>query len=179
MTKLSDTQLVILSAAAKRPTLLALPLPTRLKGGAAHKVIKPLISEGLLEEVAANVQRDDPVWRETGDGHRMSLIITAAGLEAICVDSGSAPAKSRPAKTPRPLTASPQRPKHRADTKQAEMIALLHRAKGATLDELVNATGWQAHTVRGAMAGALKKRHGLTIVSEKIETRGRVYRIER
>ena len=59
------------------------------------------------------------------------------------------------------------------------MIALLQRAKGATLDELVAATGWQAHTVRGAMSGALKKRLGLTIESEKVETRGRVYRIER
>ena len=80
MTKLSDTQLVVLSAAARRPTLLALPLPPRLKGGAAHKVIKPLIAKGLLEEVDANVRRGDPVWRKTGDGHGVSLIITAAGL---------------------------------------------------------------------------------------------------
>ena len=59
------------------------------------------------------------------------------------------------------------------------MIALLQRANGATLDELVAATGWQAHTVRGAMSGALKKRLGLTIASEKVDNRGRVYRIER
>jgi hypothetical protein len=48
--------------------------------------------------------------------------------------------------------------------------------KGATIDEMVAATGWQSHTVRGAMAGALKKRLGLTIASEK-EEGGRVYRI--
>ena len=54
---------------------------------------------------------------------------------------------------------------------------MLKRSKGATIDEIVTATGWQSHTVRGAMAGALKKKLGLTITSEKDETRGRVYRI--
>jgi hypothetical protein len=54
---------------------------------------------------------------------------------------------------------------------------MLKRAEGATLAEIVEATGWQRHTVRGALAGALKKRLGLTIISEKVEGRGRVYRI--
>ena len=49
--------------------------------------------------------------------------------------------------------------------------------EGATIDEMVAATGWQSHTVRGAMAGALKKRLGLSIASDKVEGRGRVYRI--
>ena len=179
MTRLSDTQLIVLSAAAKRPTLLALPLPPTLKGGAAHKVIEPLIARGMLEETEVNIRRGDPIWRATGDGQGISLIITAAGLEAIGVGQEAAPGKPQPAKPRKPRTGGVQRPKHRADTKQAEMIALLQRAKGANLDELVNATGWQAHTVRGAMAGAIKKRLGLTIVSEKIDSRGRVYRIER
>ena len=50
-------------------------------------------------------------------------------------------------------------------------------SQGATLDELVVATEWQSRTVRGAMAGALKKKLGLTIESEKIETIGRVYKV--
>jgi hypothetical protein len=179
MTKLSDTQLVVLSAAAKRPTLLALPLPPRLKGGAAHKVIKPLIANRLLEEVEANIRRSDPVWRKTGDDPGVSLIITAAGLSAIDVEREAASGKRKPAKPRKPRTEESQSPRHRSDTKQAEMIALLQRAKGATLDELVTATGWQAHTVRGAMSGALKKRLGFTIGSEKVDNRGRVYRIER
>ena len=179
MTKLSDTKLIVLNAAAKRSTMLALPLPTRLKGGAAHKVIKPLIAKGLLEEVDANLRRGDPVWRETGDGHGVTLVITPAGLEAISVEPEATPAKPKPAKSSRPRTAAPLKPRHRNNTKQAEMIALLQRAKGATLDELVAATGWQAHTVRGAMSGALKKRLGLTITSEKVDNRGRVYRIGR
>ena len=54
---------------------------------------------------------------------------------------------------------------------------MLGRAEGATINEIVAATGWQPHTVRGAFAGALKKRLGLTIVSEKVEGRGWVHRI--
>jgi hypothetical protein len=57
------------------------------------------------------------------------------------------------------------------------LVGMLGRAEGATIDEIVAATGWQPHTVRGAFAGALKKKRGLTITSEKLEGRGRVYRI--
>jgi hypothetical protein len=57
------------------------------------------------------------------------------------------------------------------------MIDMLRRKDGATIAEIVEATGWQQHTVRGAFAGALKKKLGLTIVSEKVEGRGRVYRL--
>jgi hypothetical protein len=64
----------------------------------------------------------------------------------------------------------------RPDSKQAQVIALLQRAKGATIDELAAAIGWQHHSVRGVISGALKKRLGLAITSSK-EDRGRVYRI--
>lgn len=50
------------------------------------------------------------------------------------------------------------------------------RPEGTTIDEVIAATGWQAHTVRGAMAGALKKKLGLEVTSEKVEGRARVYR---
>ena len=63
-----------------------------------------------------------------------------------------------------------------ARAQQALLVDMLGRAEGATVDEIVAATGWQPHTVRGAFAGALKKRLGLTIESEKVEGRGRVYR---
>ncbi len=61
-------------------------------------------------------------------------------------------------------------------SKQAEVIALLRRPEGATVDEVRAATGWQPHTVRGVFSGALKKKLGLAIVTPK-EERGRVYRI--
>jgi hypothetical protein len=54
---------------------------------------------------------------------------------------------------------------------------MLRRKEGATIVQIVAATGWQPHTVRGAFAGALKKRLGLTVNSEKVDGRGRVYRI--
>jgi hypothetical protein len=52
----------------------------------------------------------------------------------------------------------------------------LKRPEGATVAEVMKATGWLPHTVRGMFAGALKKKHGLTLASAK-EQRGRVYRI--
>lgn len=62
-------------------------------------------------------------------------------------------------------------------TKQALLIDLLKRKTGATIDEAVEATGWQAHSVRGAISGTLKKKLGLNVTSEETEGRGRVYRI--
>lgn len=61
-------------------------------------------------------------------------------------------------------------------SKQAEVITLLRRPEGATVDEVRAATGWQPHTVRGVFSGALKKKLGLAVVGAK-EERGRVYRI--
>src|SRR6185437_14189019 len=60
----------------------------------------------------------------------------------------------------------------RADTKQAQMIEMLRRPEGVTIDEIAGATGWQRHTVRGAIAGALKKKLGLVVISENTEDRG-------
>ena len=61
-------------------------------------------------------------------------------------------------------------------SKQDAVIAMLRRPEGATVDEVVGATGWQRHTVRGVFSGTLKKKLGLTLASAK-EERGRVYRI--
>ncbi len=61
-------------------------------------------------------------------------------------------------------------------SKQHEVIAMLRRPEGATVDEVASATGWQRHTVRGVFSGTLKKKLGLTIASAE-EERGRVYRI--
>ena len=82
-----------------------------------------------------------------------------------------AKAKIRRAK-PKYLSSS----KSRANTKQAQLVALLRQPQGATIVEIATATGWQNHSVRGAISGALKKRLGLTITSGK-EKRGRVYRV--
>ncbi len=65
----------------------------------------------------------------------------------------------------------------RAGTKLASPISLLSRKDGATIADLMKATGWQAHSVRGAISGNLKKKLGLGVISEKVEGRGRVYRV--
>ena len=65
----------------------------------------------------------------------------------------------------------------RAESKQAQLIAMLRRPEGATIAEVVEALTWQSHTVRGAIAGALKKKLGLKVESEKVADRGRVYRV--
>jgi len=64
----------------------------------------------------------------------------------------------------------------RRPSKQDAVIAMLRRPEGATIDEVVRATGWQRHTVRGVFSGSLKKKLGLTLASAK-EERGRIYRI--
>lgn len=92
MTQLSDTQAIILSAAAQRPEHIALPLPESLRGGAAAKVIGAMLAKGLLEEAEADMRKGEPVWRETGDGHGVTLVATEAGLAAIGIEPDTAAA---------------------------------------------------------------------------------------
>ena len=192
MTKLTDTQRVILSAAANRRDGAALPLPksVKAKGRALAATLEGLRQKGLLEERSA--ARDDVAWRESEDGRRLTLFVTDAGMRELGVEpdraakirsvrskvqskprrrqSGRAPAVPKP-KTGASLAAT------RPGTKQSLLIDLLTRKTGATIAEAVAATGWQPHSIRGAISGALKKKLGLAIASETVENRGRVYRI--
>ena len=187
MTKLSDTQAIILSAAAQRPEHIALPLPESLRGGAAAKVVGAMLAKGFLEKVDADLRKGEPMWRESGDGHGVTLVATDAGLAAIGIepeDANTAPVctTDAPSEEPAPDTtteteAAPKARTPREGTKQATMIAMLRAPDGATIEEIMAATGWQSHTVRGAMAGALKKKLGLEVTSEKVESRGRVYKL--
>jgi hypothetical protein len=184
--KLSDTQLVILSTASQRQDRLILPLPKSLKGGAADKVIGSLITKGLVEEV--EVRLGEPHWRDE-DGRRLAPVLTDAGLTAL--DGGTEPtvpvsgknaskaqSAKKAARKPRQRRPTAKTPtKARTGTKQEQVIAMLKRAKGATVDEIARAFGWQWHTVRGIFAGALKKKLGLAVSSERIKGRGRVYRL--
>ena len=192
MTKLSDTQAVILSAAAQRDDGAVLPLPEtlKIKGGAVGKVLGSLKARGLIDHLGTPRGDDPPPLR-----------ITRAGLEAIGVeteddasegatppDTGatSADAGVQAVDAPAPATgadgaATPARrkarakaakrgkaapagkPTPRAGTKQALMIELLKRPEGATVEQIAEVTGWQKHTIRGAISGALKKKLGLTV----------------
>ena len=188
MPKLTDTQTIILSRAATRPGNLVMPLPEGLHGAAAKMAVNRMITNGWVEEVDADLRRGEPLWRETGDGHSTTLIATEAGLEAIGIEHVAASAvasarKGQPqvAAEPAPTTATTETSKPvaiRAGTKQAQIIALLQRPEGASIAEIVEATSWQAHTARGAISGALKKKLSLPITAEKVEGRGTVYRLE-
>ena len=82
----------------------------------------------------------------------------------------STPRKNKPPQTATAASST------RENSKLANMIALLRRKEGATLEQMMKATDWQSHSVRGAMSGALKKKRGLNVTSSK-EGSVRVYRI--
>jgi Protein of unknown function (DUF3489) len=192
MTKLSDTQAVILSAASQRDDGAVLPLPEtlKIKGGAVDKVLGSLKAKGLIDHQGTPRGDDPPPLR-----------ITRAGLQAIGVEAdddapkGATPgdtgatfadAGDQPVEVPSPATeadgaatpakrktkakaakavkaAPAETPTPRTGTKQATMIELLKRPEGATVEQIAEATGWQHHTIRGAISGALKKKLGLTV----------------
>jgi hypothetical protein len=194
MTKLSETQLVILSAAAQREDRNVLPLPGSLRGGAANKVVGALLKRGLIAETATDSQTKadaalNRIWRNDEHGRAILLRITDAGLAAIGVEpeggasaptgAEEAPSADAPKDAPAEADPAPKARAPRTGTKQAKLIEMLRAEGGATIDEIVAETGWQPHTVRGAFAGALKKKLGLDVTSEKIEGRGRVYSLPR
>ena len=149
--KLTDTQTAVLTAAAARRDGAILPLPAHLRGGAVGKVCDALVAKGL----AINVGVPGKQTLVIGDDGRLALGFAI-----------------------RPVASAETKPTQgRAGTKQAQLVALLEAPEGASTAEIVAAFGWQPHTVRGAIAGTLKKRLGLQIGSEAIEGRGRVYRI--
>ena len=191
MPKLTDTQSIILSRAASRPDNLAMPLPEGLAGAAAKMAVAKMTERGWLQEVDANLRRGEPLWRETGDGHGTTLIATEAGLAAIGIEPVVATTMSnlRKAKlevvlaAKEPIETSPDAdtPKPvaiRSGTKQAQIIALLQRPEGASIGEIVEATGWLPHSARGLISGGLKKKLNLLITAEKVAGRGTVYKLE-
>ncbi len=149
--QLTNTQRTLLEAAAKHPQKKLVDFPENLKGGARMKVITAMINTQLIEPCA-----DEP----------SVYMASEAGMQAIGIATQPAtPVTTLAARTTR------------EGTKQAVLIDLLSRAEGATLPQMTEATGWQVHTVRGAMAGALKKKLGLEITSEKQPGTDRIYRI--
>jgi Protein of unknown function (DUF3489) len=190
--KLSDTQLVLLSAAAQRDDHCLSTTP-KLKGGAARNVAEKLIAAGLVEEI--NAKAGTPIWRRDEEtAQSFALRLTAAGLKAIAVDdaafeeepaeptftNGAPPHSVEPSlvKVERELTSrdgsegattssgvvregvTPSIP--RPGSKLMEVIELLRRDHGATIDELIGATNWLPHTTRAALTGLRKRGHAIT-----------------
>ncbi len=114
MSKLTDTQLIILSAASQRDDR-GVELPANVKGEAARKVVDKLIRAGLLEEVRAGGSL--PVWRRDDDSGAIALRVTKTGLEAIDVEdeatalkeTSAEPTPAREAETPAPKAVAARR----------------------------------------------------------------------
>jgi len=164
--QLSDAQSIILSTACARATGLIFPVTASLKGGAVGNVCKSLLKRGLIEEIPA--ADPDMVWRHD-DASPLTLRATQLAHSAL----GFADADGDLHAPQQDLTP----PTQRKGTKQEALIAMLRAPEGATIEQIMTATNWASHTIRGAMSGALKKKLGLTITSEKVEGRGRVYKL--
>ena len=160
-----------------------------LKGGAKLKMIASLASRHLIEQA-------DGQWRLTSAA--IAIIKGEAQPEDVLppTPTVTTTATEITAATPLQTTVPPddpemeaavvaaeaswqavqETPRVRADSKQAQVIALLQRPQGTSIAEIMAITGWQAHSVRGLFAGTLKKR-GIAVTSEKAEGGERVYRV--
>jgi len=162
-TKLTDAQLLMLGAAAQREDRI-LAMPPTLKGVVAQKVAAKLIAAGLVKEVKAKTGA--PSWRrDAATGQSFALKLTAAGLKASATDNGAAANKAAEMETPNDGAAAankrPVAPAPRGGTKISRVVGLQQRDDGATLDEVVAATGWLPHTFRAALTGLRKRGYAI------------------
>ena len=191
---LTDGQRVLLAAAAARDDGLVLPVPASMTGnrGTLGVVLNSLLKRELLTERLAKPGEEN--WRAAEGVGRTTLVISQEGLAAGGIDPSSHPlfsgsgaedgssgdkrddevsASAPSGSSVRSSSVSP-----RSGSKLAQLIEALSLPEGATILEIMEVTGWQAHSVRGAISGALKKRLGIGVVSEVREERGRVYSIQ-
>jgi hypothetical protein len=132
------------------------------------------ITRAGLQAIGVETEDDAPEGATPADTGATSadagVPATDAAAPATGADAAATPtkrkAKAKVAKTKsaKPEKAAPaDKPTPRTGTKQARMIDLLKRPEGATVEQIAAATGWQHHTIRGAISGALKKKLGLTV----------------
>lgn len=151
MKSLNDTHRVLLAAAAQREDASVLPLPEAMAEARARKAIAALIGADYVEE--REVAASGVAHRTDGD-LRYGLFATASGLAAIGIGDATESPAAEDAVEPNGQPAAPPR-----QNKSALVIELLRREGGATLADLVAATGWLPHTTRAALTGLRKKGH--------------------
>ncbi len=161
-TGLTPAQHAILACAHNHSEGKIVWFPDNIKGGARKKVLDGMFNRALITPLNGD-------WFIAAEGYDALGVprkwaVTAEALTEVIASAEQA--QDKPIKIPRT----------RENSKQALVIAMLKRPEGATITQICETTGWQAHTVRGTFAGAFKKKLGLVITSVKVGDR-RIYRI--
>ena len=181
--KLSDTQLVVLSAAAQRANGSLLPLPESLaaKGAALNRIMIETLCKRKLAEERRTIN-GAPEWRRDEERRPIGLFITNAGLLALGVaDSEKSKPSQAAASMPRQCKTAAAKPRRKASkassikpkgraapsqSKQDLVIQMLRRQSGVSIEDIVAKTGWQPHSVRGFFSGVVRKKLKLPLVSD-------------
>ena len=169
---LNPNQQAILEHAVQHSGGKIIWFPEHIKGGARAKVLESLFKRALITPYGDE-------WIVAAEGYdALGLPRPVALPPTITLDDPELEADVASAEASWQQHDKDKLVRTRADSKQALVIGLLQRPEGATIAQIMQATGWQQHTVRGTLAGTLKKRLGLTITSTKEAGGQRVYRIE-
>ena len=155
--QLTPTQQAILTHAHQHTEGKIAWFPENIKGGARQKVIDGLFKRTLITY-------DGKDWFVAAEGYEALGVPRKAPVSAQAIDEVIE-------------AATAAKPRTRGNSKQAQVIAMLKRPEGATIEQICEATQWQAHTVRGTFAGAFKKKLGLEITSTKEAGGQRIYRV--
>jgi predicted transcriptional regulator with HTH domain len=173
MTDLTDTQRLVLAAALEREDRCIYPITAPIQGGAVATVARSLLKRGLVEEVPA--AHGTKVWRNHDAGSPLTLRATELARSTLA-PAHAPQRRRRMARNGENSAPAATTPPTKRGAAQAALLALLSRPEGATNAEIQEATGWQPHSVRGALSGLVKKKLGHDVSSTK-EEHGRVYRI--
>ena len=177
---LTDTQKTLFLYAIEHTKGLVIWMPPEIKGGAQQKVLTAMVNRGLVEKCGGN-------WAMTALAYSLlgRAPIQRKPKRAKPTAPAAAPDRTslfeQDVKLAEQQLQAPEKPKveikTRANSKQAQVIALLQRPEGATINQICELTKWQAHTVRGTMAGTFKTKLGLVITSDKPAGGERIYKI--
>ena len=167
-TRITASQHSVLCVAIQNTNGKIVWFPEHIKGGARQKVLEGLAKRDLIVS-------DGVDWFVATAGYE-ALGCTQPAPAALAADPEIEAAVAAAEATWTPAAQDSTQPKPRRPSKQALVIELLQRPQGVTIAQVCAATGWLAHTVRGSFAGALKKKLGLNIVSDK-QGSERTYRI--
>ena len=179
MTKLNETQRAVLASACGSDLGLA-TRPAGLKSAQVAKMTAALVEARLAKEIRAKA--GSPVWRKDEAGQEFALKVLKAGRVVVAtvaqaasaaIGSGNTPDKaetSAEAHDPVEIALAPRAPK------QSAIVALMQRPGGASIADLIDATGWLPHTTRAALTGLRKKGFAIARSPAK-QGGGSVYRI--